>query len=197
MKISFKYILSVLVSGVMLSGCLPDPAEEALAYQGPTVVEFKNHTLGMVNNATFGLDYRGILSSSGSTQTDSSRVISLAGYSVTNSEGRVTRVISPRTVDTIFVQLVGPQRSAETVVNFEVKTTSTAVEGTDYTLEPADTRTVTIPANSSQGRILIRPNAASFTGTERKRLDLRLVGAENATPNPNYDTFYVTMTRTF
>jgi len=75
--------------------------------------------------------------------------------------------------------------------------TSTALEGTHYTLEPAGARMVTIPANSSVGRILIRPIAGGFTGTERKRLDLRLLGADNAAANKNYDTFYVTMTRTF
>lgn len=192
MKNKIKYLFLFLTSLTALSSCFPEEAEEALKYNGPTVVEFKNHTLGMVNNAPLGLDYRGILSTTGSTQTDSTRFVSIMGYSPS-----ATRTVNPRTMDTVLVQLVGPQRSTATELNFEVMSTSTALEGTHYTLEPAGARMVTIPANSSVGRILIRPIAGGFTGTERKRLDLRLLGADNAAANKNYDTFYVTMTRTF
>jgi hypothetical protein len=205
MKITLRYIVALVFSGGLFSGCLPDPADEALVYKGPTVVEFKNHTLGMIASsvdAPNGLDARGILSTTGSVQTDSSRVISLVGYKPT-----AARTVSPRTVDTVYVQLVGPQRSSDTQVQFETFdasirnaagaiTTANAVEGADYTLEPAGTRSVVIPANSSVGYLLIRPIVSNFTGTQRKRVGIRLLGATDAAPNPRYDTFYVTMTRT-
>ncbi|WP_210466636.1 hypothetical protein [Rufibacter roseolus] len=207
MKISFKHIFLLLASGVVFSSCLPDPAEKALVYNGPTVVEFKNHTLGMVASsatAAHGLDFRGILSNTGNGQTDSSRVISLMGYTIPATSTAPRRDISARTVDTVYVQLVGPQRSTTTEVKFEVfpapnaaGTITGAVEGTDYTLEGGNSnKVVTIPANSSVGYIYLRGNAASFTGREKKRVGLRLLGAPDASPNPNYDAFYVTMTLT-
>jgi hypothetical protein len=196
MKMSLKYILLLLVSGVFVSGCLPDPAEEALKYNGPTVVEFKNHTIGMVATAAVGLDYRGILSTTSAAQTDSSRFVSIVGYTIPATATTAERIIRPRVADTVHVQLVGPQRSIATNVRFEIISGSTAVEGTHFTLEPANAKTVTIPANSSVGYLIVKPIASGYTGTERKTVGFRLLGSDDASANPNYDTFYVTMTNT-
>jgi hypothetical protein len=177
MKNKIKFFFSLLAGSALLTSCLPDPADERLVYSGPTVVEFKNHTLGM-QNAT--LDSKGIFRTSGFTQTDSSRVID----------------VMKRSQDTVLVQLIGPQRSTETVINYTFATTSPyanvpiAVKGTDFTVKSGD-GTVTIPANSSVGRIILDPLEDNLTAGTQKVIGLRLMGNNEVGVATNFDTFWL------
>lgn len=166
-------MISSLIFG--LSSCFP---ENDLVYDGPTQVEFKNHTLGQLSSV---LNTKGIVTSpTTQVQTDSTRFI----------------LINTRTVDTIYVQLVGPQRSSDTDINFSLRSTNTAVEGTHFTFSPSGTRKVTIPAGKSVGYILTRPIANSITpvgGTVTMAFDL--LGASDIKANPNYKSFILTLKR--
>src|SRR5476651_326586 len=162
MKKIISYITVVLTISVILSGCLPEQDDKRLVYQGATEVEFKNFTAGQIATAkrsdgsglesSASLTGRGISTSAADAQTDTTHAIHIGNPSPT---GFI------RATDSILVQLVGPQVSTPTVVNFSVRSTSTAVEGTHFTFSPAGTRTVTIPANSSSAYILVNtiPNS--------------------------------------
>ncbi|GGK61091.1 hypothetical protein ACD591_12485 [Rufibacter glacialis] len=187
MRKLFNYAFLLLAGPFLLAGCLPEEGEEALKYKGPEVVEFKNQYLGVLSTV---LQSKGILTSPASTvQTDSSRTITPRAYRL-----NATTTLGARTVDSVLVQLVGPQRSTETVVNFEVVSTSTAVKGTDYTFDARHANnTVTIPANSSQGYILIRPIAGGSAPGTTKRIILKLTGNQELHASPNYDNFYLSI----
>lgn len=167
-----KYILILFLAVcVMTFSCLP---EDHLEYSGPTLVEFKNYTLGQLTSV---LTAKGVSNSSSTgTQTDSSRTV----------------FVNVRGTDTVLVQLVGPQRNEPTVINYSVRSTSTAVEGTHYNFKPTGARSVTIPANSSFGYILMEIIPGSVTsGTVNTKIDL--LGNETIKANPNYDAFIVTI----
>jgi hypothetical protein len=171
-KNSLKYILPLLMV-VSLVGCLP---EDELEYNGPPLVEFKNHTRELVAAAATS---RGIFTGAG-TQTDSTRTV----------------MMNVRTVDTIYVQLVGAQRPESATLSFQLRAASTAVEGTHYNFNPANTREVVIPANSSFGYILVNPVANSLpTVGNQVRIDIDLMGNDALIPSPNYDVFLLTLRR--
>jgi hypothetical protein len=160
---------------VSFYGCFP---KDANTYSGPTMVEFKNHTFGVASTV---LNARGIVTAPASqTQTDSTRYI----------------LINTRVVDTIYVQLVGAQQSSPIAVNFSVRATNTAIEGTHYNFTPNGNRTVTIPANSSVGYLLINPIANSIPVVGDTRvLAIDLVGGAGITASPNYNRFILTLKR--
>jgi len=153
-----------------LFGCLP---KDDNTYERDSVVEFKNHTRGV---AAANLTARGITSSS----TDSTRTV----------------LLNTRGTDTIYVQLVGPQTSSPLDVNFSVRGTSTAVEGTNYNFRPAGNRKVTIPANSSVGYLLVDmiPNSIATVGDTRI-LRVDLLGSSAIQPSANYKKFILTLRR--
>ena len=186
------YITLVVAGCAVMSGCLPEKDDTRLAYKGPTVVAFKNFTAGQVatlkipgtvpaQESASSLTYRGISTAGADAQTDSTHAIHIGNPSPT---GFV------RATDSILVQLVGPQVSTPTVVNFTVRSTSTAVEGTNFTLSPAGARTVTIPANSSSAYILVNtiPNSVN-AGPATIILDL--AGAPGIPPSFNFKSFYI------
>lgn len=181
MKKTFTYFIlgTIFLSGLI--GCLP---KDKNTYDGPSLVEFKNHTLAV--NPT-SLVTAGIVTSPASqAQTDSSRYI----------------LINTRVTDTIYVQLVGPQQSTAIDIPFIVRPTSNsatvtvATEGTHYNLVPAGTRKVTIPANSSVGYILVRPVANSLpTAGDLRRVIFDLDPAGPLKTSFNYKSFYLTLKR--
>lgn len=175
MKKRIFIIFSCLASIGLLYGCLPDKAEDALVYKGPTQVEFKNFTLGQL---TAALNSKGVYATT--AQTDSTRTVLL------NSRG----------TDSVLVQLVGPQSSTPIDINYNVRPTSTAIEGTNYAFIPAGARKVTIPANSSSAYILISmiPNSITTVGTTRT-IAIDLLGNAQIAPSPNYNKFIVTLRR--
>lgn len=175
MKKYIFYTFIVSIVSIYLSGCLPEKAEDALIYKGPTVVEIKNQTLGVLATV---LTAKGVYTST--SQTDSSRTVLL------NSRG----------IDSILVQLVGSQSSSPTVINYSVRSTSTAVEGTNYNFIPSTARTVTIPANSSSAYIQVAmiPNSLTTSGTTRTVI-IDLLGNSTILPSANYKKFILTIRR--
>lgn len=168
------YPIVLFVLGTIFVGCFPEKSETALIYDGPTVVEVKNFTFGL--DGTIALN-RGIFTTA---QTDSTRTV----------------LLNTRGTDSILVQLVGPQSAAPIDVNFRVRTTSTAVEGTHYTFNPAGARKVTFAPNTSLAYIKLNmiPNSLTTVGDQRTvAIDLLSDGAVK--PNPNFNKFIVTIRR--
>jgi len=194
MKKIISYITIVLAVSVVLTGCLPEKDDKRLVYQGPPEVEFKNFTAGQlatlkipplnVVESAASLTGRGISTAAADAQTDTTHAIHVGNPSPT---GFI------RATDSILVQLVGPQRSTPTVINYTVRSTSTAVEGTNFTFNPAGARTVTIPANSSSAYILINtiPYSAAAAPTISTTLILDLLGASGIAPSFNFKAFYI------
>jgi hypothetical protein len=165
MKKILLYGLSLFCLSICVSSCMP---KDDLVYTGPSVIEFKNHLQGRI-------------------------ATSLPVGVISN--GALTRSIrvNTRVTDTIFVQLVGPQLSVASVLPFTVNSTSTAVEGVHYNFNAASPKTVTIPANSSVGYVLVNPVPNSIVGTATFPLVIDLVGTEQIKPSPNYKTFTLTL----
>ena len=169
MKKTILYTLFGLLTVISLNGCLP---KDHNTYEGPSLLEFKNHTLGV---SSANLNARGIVTTPATqVQTDSSRTV----------------LINTRTTDTIYVQLVGPQVSSAITVNFAPLASNTAIEGTNYNFRPSGARTLTIPANSSVGYLLIDmvPNSIAVVGDTRI-LKINLLGSATIAPSPNYKRF--------
>ncbi len=193
MKKIILYITVVVVGCTVLSGCLPEKDETRLSYNGPTLVEFKNFTAGQLatlkrsdgsgleSNAS--LTGRGISTAAADAQTDTTHAIHVGNPSPT---GFI------RATDSILVQLVGPQVSTPTVINYTVRSASTAIEGTHYNFVPTNARSVTIPANSSSAYILINtiPNTVAAAPASAT-LILDLVGASGIPPSYNFKSFYI------
>ncbi|PYF77331.1 hypothetical protein [Pedobacter nutrimenti] len=157
------YGLTICGFGLFLSSCMP---KDDNIYNGPSVVEFKNHLLGKVNLPS-GVSGNGELSR--------------------------TESVNTRGTDTIYVQLVGPQRPNPIDIGFAVNGTSTAVEGTHYKFKPAGARKVTIPANSSVGYILIDLVPGSVAAGATFPLSLSLTGTDDVKPSANYKNFVLTL----
>lgn len=196
MKKIISYITIIFAASVVLSGCLPEKDSTRLTYKGPALVEFKNFTAGQIATlkipgpvagttveCTCSLTGRGISTSAADAQTDTSHAIHIGNPSPT---GFI------RATDSVLVQLVGPQRSTPTVINYTVRSTSTAVEGTHYNFVPTGARTVTIPANSSSAYILINtiPNSVAASPASAT-LILDLTGASGIPPSFNFKSFYI------
>lgn len=174
-----KYIIIpavLFVLGTIMVGCFPKKAEEALLYGGPTVVEVKNFTLGQQTSV---LTAKGVYTAAG-TQTDLARTV----------------MLNVRGTDSVLVQLVGPQSASPIDINFSVRSTSTAVEGTHYRFNPVGARKVTFAPNTSLAYIKLDLIANSLTTVGDQRtviIDLASDGAVK--PNPNFKEFTVTLRR--
>lgn len=170
------YPIALVVLGTMFVGCFPEKAETALIYNGPTVVEIKNFTLGQQASV---LTAKGV-STTGGTQTDSTRTV----------------LLNVRGIDSVLVQLIGPQSAAPIDVNFSVRSTSTAVEGTHYTFNPTGIRKVTFAPNTSLAYIRLNmiPNSLPTVGDQRTVI-IDLLADGTAKPNPNFNKFIVTLRR--
>lgn len=174
-----KYIFFpslLVVLGTVIVGCFPKKAEEALLYGGPTVVEIKNFTIGQQASV---LTAKGVSTTAG-TQTDSTRTV----------------MLNVRGTDSVLVQLIGPQSATPIDINFRVRTTSTAVEGTHYTFEPTGTRKVTFAPNTSLAYIKLNmiPNSLPTVGDQRT-VAIDLLSDGTVKPNPNFSKFIVTLRR--
>jgi len=192
MKKIISYITIVFAASAILTGCLPEKDSTRLVYKGPTVVAFKNFTVGQVATlkqpgtnveSNSSLTGRGISTSAADAQTDSTHAIHIGSPSPT---GFI------RATDSILVQLIGPQRSTPTVINYTVRSTSTAIEGTHYNFAPTGARTVTIAANSSSAYILINtiPNSVAAAPASAT-LILDLTGGSGIPPSFNFKSFYI------
>jgi len=140
-----------------------------LTYTGATVVEFKNDRVNTAT-ATFLTN-----------NTFNSRTV---------RQALVTR-------DSVLVQLVGPHRTQETVVDYTVASNSTAIEGTHFSFLSTKGK-VTIPANSSSAFVKVRVLQgipASVSATQDFRLVLTLSGNTDTQPSENYKTFTLNIRR--
>ncbi|MDZ7771927.1 MAG: Calx-beta domain-containing protein [Balneolaceae bacterium] len=89
----------------------------------------------------------------------------------------------------VEVQLIGPQRSAATNINWAVNDSATTATGDDYDIVSGNP--VTIPANSSQTVITINLNGDGISAGTTRQLTLELTGGDVA-PAENlkyYDLF--------
>lgn len=171
MKKIISYITLALAACTVITSCLPEKGETALIYKGPSVLEFKNFTLGQ--NPTV-LVNKGVSTAAADAQTDSTHTV----------------LINTRGTDSLLVQLVGPQSSSPIVVNYTVRAANTAVEGTHYNFLPTGARSVTIAPNTSAAYILITmiPNSITTVGDSRI-LAVDLVGGSGISPSANYKVF--------
>ena len=97
----------------------------------------------------------------------------------------VTTTTTPKS-DSILVQLVGPQRSTDTKVNFVVNASSTAVPA-DYTIVTPSP--IVIPANKSSAWIKFTLNKV----TVEKKLIIELTGGDEVQVSQNYKLFTFTL----
>lgn len=170
------YPICLFVLGTIFVGCFPKKADERLIYNGPTVVEVKNFTLGQASTVLIA---KGVSTAAG-TQTDSTRTV----------------MMNLRGTDSVLVQLVGPQSAAPIDVNFSVRSTSTAVEGTHYAFIPAGIRKVTFAPNTSLAYIKLSIIANSLpTVGDQRTVMIDILGDGTIKPNPNFNKFFVTMRR--
>lgn len=169
-----KIQVKCLVGALMLfaaAGCME---ERELTYTGPLVVEFKNHLFGR----TAGYVPEGVFpNASGSPMTALSKYIS----------------VDERGVDSVLVQLVGPQLPNDAEIEFSIGDESTAVEGTHFEFVAPGMRTFTMPANSSSAFILYEVIPGSVPEGETVSLTLNLVGNGQIGVSQNYQTFTTRM----
>lgn len=165
MKRLLLYGLAFASICTIFTSCMP---KDELVYTGPDVVEFKNHLLSRVAaRQPAGVTLNAVLSRTASVNT--------------------------RGTDTIYVNLVGPQKSTPTDINFSIGVGSTAVAGTHFNFRSTNTTKVTIPANSSTGFLLVDMIPGSITGTATFPLVLTLTGNGDVKPSENYKTFTLTL----
>jgi hypothetical protein len=169
MKRLFLFAFLLASVGVTVTSCFP---EDENTYAGPTLIEFKNHTLGVTSTV---LTARGIvISPSTQVQTDSTRYI----------------MQNVRTSDTIYVQMIGRQQPTATTVPFTVRASSDAVAGTHYNFDASNSgNTVTIPANSSVGFLIVKPVANSVPVGSLRGVFIDLAKTGTFKPSPNYSKF--------
>ncbi len=169
MKRLVLYTFLLFSVGLTITSCFP---EDENTYSGPTLIEFKNHTLGITSTV---LTARGIVTSPASqVQNDSTRYI----------------MQNVRTSDTIYVQMIGRQQPTATTVPFTVRASSDAVAGTHYNFDASNaSNTVTIPANSSVGFLIVKPVANSVAAGTVKGLFIDLAKTGTFQPSPNYSKF--------
>jgi len=94
----------------------------------------------------------------------------------------------------VLIQLVGPQVSTATDIDYQVSTASTGVIGTDYTISGTVGK-ATIPANSSSATITITALPATFPTTGSRTVVLTLLGNATVPASTNYKTFTLTITQ--
>jgi hypothetical protein len=117
------------------------------------------------------------------------RLVEFKPISLTLTRGTAT---TPKTAN-ITVQLVGAQQATDLVIPFTIDAANTtAVAGTNYAL--SNSGTITIPANSSSGSIIITSNFAN--NTTAKKLTLLLADGGPVSISQNYKTCTVTLSTT-
>ena len=165
--IKIKHVVAGCLIVLASASCME---ERELRYTGPTVVEFKNHLFGRVASYL----PEGVLpNASGSPMTLLSKSIS----------------VDERGVDSVLVQLIGPQLSNDAEIEFSISEESSAVEGEHFEFVNPGTRTFTIPANSSSGYIVYEVIPGSVADGESVALILNLIGNNQIGISKNYSAF--------
>ncbi len=102
----------------------------------------------------------------------------------------ITRTVATTTTpknDSMYIQLVGAQRSTGTNVTFEVDATSTAVLGTDYSISTASPLEIAASTSGVKVRVVINKV------TVQKKIIFNLTGGDKVTPSANFKTFTFTL----
>lgn len=112
---------------------------------------------------------------------------------------------APTFRDSILVQLVGPQRSSDVTVTYELGTpdlttapegTVAAIEGDNFSFDNEVEGELTIKAGSSSGYIYINvPESLNSTAANRVLLVINLTDQGDIAPSQNYKTFTYTITK--
>ena len=89
--------------------------------------------------------------------------------------------------DSMFIQLVGPQRTTGTSVAFAIDAASSAVLGTDFSISTPSP--VEIAPNTSGVKIRVVLNKVA----SQKKLIINLTGGDKVTPSANFKTFTFTL----
>ena len=89
--------------------------------------------------------------------------------------------------DSMFVQLVGPQRATGTSVTYAVDAASTAVLGTDFTI------TTPSPLEIAAGTSGVKIRVVINKVTTQKKIIINLTGGDRVTPSANFKTFTFTL----
>ena len=102
--------------------------------------------------------------------------------------------------DSILVQLVGPQRTSDIRVAYEIgeapEGTVAAIEGDNFTFENAVEGELTIKAGTSSGYIYLNiPESLNSTSADRVVLLINLTDDSDVAPSQNYRTFTYTITK--
>jgi hypothetical protein len=171
--------IALLLAFIGLSSC----EKTDNTYKGPSVVEFAP------------------ISTSSTYTSAYSMTIKQANYIVTLDTLELT------------VNLVGPQQNKDINLEYTLLTQkvndfpsatyfidpTSAVEGTHYNFLPARTGgangTITIPANSSFGKIKLNTLAAQVAPDVSKRVVVQLISTPDIQVNPNFQYFIVIITR--
>lgn len=154
-------IFSFLGIIISLSSCFKTPER---IYTGPMVVEFKNHRAGF-------------------TAANNTAILNVSNTPIART---VRQAIG---TDTIYVQLVGAQMPQPVEVSYQVAGTSTAVENTHYRF-PTTRGTLTIPANSSVGYLIVQTLPAITSPAEVRSIVFTLLnGSNDVGVSENYKTF--------
>jgi hypothetical protein len=182
MKKFSLYISLFAFMAIGLAGCFND---REIIYSGPDLAEFKNQHFG---RTAATLPAGMICSGTAGTTSASACGQTMLSRTVRASLGQ----------DTILVQLVGPQKSSESTASFTVEEYAdaafgangfAAVEGTHYNFV-SPKGTLTIPANSSVGYLIISTVAGSIpTATERRSVRFTITEGGSLKPSENYKTF--------
>ncbi|MCZ8353502.1 MAG: hypothetical protein O9340_02125 [Cyclobacteriaceae bacterium] len=107
---------------------------------------------------------------------------------------------APTFRDSILVQLVGPQRTSDVTVTYELGTapegTIAAVEGDNFAFDNEVVGEVTIKAGTSAGYIYINiPESLNSTAADRVVLVINLTDQGDVAPSQNYKAFTYTITK--
>ncbi|WP_266367582.1 hypothetical protein [Tellurirhabdus rosea] len=162
-----KQLKYILGLGVMALSLTSCFENPSNLYEGPALVEFKNPRAGFA------------------TQPTNNTANAIRTRTIRQAIGR----------DSIAVQLVGPQRGVATEIPYTVAETSTAREGVNFNFVGTK-GTVTIPANSSVGYLILQvlpAIPATAPATQTVSLALTLTGTEEIKPSENYKTFTFTI----
>jgi len=107
---------------------------------------------------------------------------------------------APTFRDSILVQMVGPQRTSDVTVTYEVGTapdgTIAAVEGDNFSFDNEVEGELTIKAGTSSGYIYVNvPESLNSTAADRVVLVINLTEQGDIAPSQNYKTFTYTITK--
>ncbi len=89
--------------------------------------------------------------------------------------------------DSMYIQLVGAQRTSGTKVTYEVDAASTAVLGTDYSISTPSPLEIAASTSGVKVRLVINKVTA------QKKIIVNLTGGDNVTPSANFKIFTFTL----